>query len=135
MISWPGHVTPGKREQLASTIDFAPTVLRACGIASEQSMPGLDLVALAASKDAERRTVFGEIFAHDVADVDDPSRSLLFRWFISDRWKLIVPTASKAKTQLYDVLRDPTEQRNLAAEQPERVAVMREALDRWWSPN
>ena len=135
MISWPGHVTPGKREQLASTIDFAPTVLRACGIASEQSMPGLDLVALAASKDAERRTVFGEIFAHDVADVDDPSRSLLFRWFISDRWKLIVPTASKAKTQLYDVLRDPTEQRNLAAEQPERVAELREALDRWWSPN
>jgi uncharacterized sulfatase len=135
MISWPGHVTPGKREQLASTIDFAPTVLRACGIASEQSMPGLDLVALAASKDAERRTVFGEIFAHDVADVDDPSRSLLFRWFISDRWKLIVPTASKAKTQLYDVLRDPTEQRNLAAEQPERVAELREALDRWWSQN
>lgn len=135
MISWPGHVTPGRREQLASTIDFAPTVLRACGIASKQTMPGLDLVALAASKDAERQTVFGEIFAHDVADVDDPSRSLLFRWFISDRWKLIVPTASKAKTQLYDVLRDPTEQRNLAAEQPERVAVLREALDRWWFPN
>ncbi|MGK0203679.1 MAG: arylsulfatase A-like enzyme, partial [Planctomycetota bacterium] len=93
MISWPGHVTPGRREQLASSIDFAPTVLRACGVASQQVLPGRDLVALAESKTTERQTVFGEIFAHDVADVDDPSRSLLYRWFINDRWKLIVPTA------------------------------------------
>ena len=135
MISWPGHVTPGRRGQLASTIDFAPTVLRACGIAAEQTMPGLDLVALAASETTERQTVFGEIFAHDVADVDDPSRSLLFRWFISDRWKLIVPTANGALPKLYDVLRDPTEERDLAPELPERVVAMRSELDRWWSPN
>lgn len=135
MISWPDHVTPGTRKQLASTIDFAPTVLRACGVASARTLPGVDLVALAESNATERQTVFGEIFAHDVADVDDPSRSLKFRWFISDRWKLIVPAASEEPTQLYDVLSDPAEARDLAAEQPERVAALREALDRWWSPN
>lgn len=135
MISWPGHVTPGTRKQLASTIDFAPTVLRACGVVPARPLPGLDLVALAKSNATERQTVFGEIFAHDVADVDDPSRSLLFRWFISDRWKLIVPASNAAPAQLYDVLRDPAEARDLAAEQPERVAALRDTLDRWWSPN
>jgi arylsulfatase A-like enzyme len=135
MISWPGHVTPGRREQLASSIDFAPTVLRACGVASQQALPGRDLVALAESKTTERQTVFGEIFAHDVADVDDPSRSLLYRWFINDRWKLIVPTATDAPPKLYDVLRDPAEERDLAPELPKRVVAMRKQLDRWWSPN
>jgi arylsulfatase A-like enzyme len=135
MISWPDHVTPGTRKQLASTIDFAPTVLRACGVTSARTLPGVDLVALAESNATERQTVFGEIFAHDVADVDDPSRSLKFRWFISDRWKLIVPAANEVPAQLYDVLSDPAEARDLAAEQPERVAALREALDRWWSPN
>lgn len=135
MISWPDHVTPGTRKQLASTIDFAPTVLRACGVTSARTLPGVDLVALAESNATERQTVFGEIFAHDVADVDDPSRSLKFRWFISDRWKLIVPAANEAPAQLYDVLSDPAEARDLAAEQPERVTALREALDRWWSPN
>ena len=135
MISWPGHVTPGERQQLASTIDFAPTVLRACGVSPPATLPGTDLVAVAEADDAKRQTVFGEIFTHDVADVDDPSRSLLYRWLISDRWKLIVPTDSKASAQLYDVLQDPTEEHNLAAEQPERVAALRAALDQWWAPN
>ena len=135
MISWPGHVTPGKRQQLASTIDFVPTVLRACGIKPPETLPGTDLVAVAEADDAQRQTVFGEIFTHNVADVDDPSRSLLYRWLISDRWKLIVPTDSKASAQLYDVLQDPTEEHNLAAKQPERVAALHAALDQWWSPN
>ncbi|MFT5464036.1 MAG: arylsulfatase A-like enzyme [Planctomycetota bacterium] len=140
MISWPGHVTPGTREQLASTIDFAPTVLRACGVDSALALPGLDLVELAESKATERKTVFrqavfGEIFAHDVADIDDPSRSLLFRWMVSGQWKLIVPATGEAPMELYDVLRDPAEEYNLAAEQPDRVLALRDALDRWWSPN
>lgn len=135
MVAWPGHVAPGKHEQLVSTIDFAPTVLQACGLPASQALPGRDLVALANSNALDRQTVYGEIFAHDVADVDNPSRSLLYRWFIREQWKLIAPTASGAPTQLYDVVQDPAEARDLAADQPARVAAMRAELDRWWSPN
>ena len=36
-----------------------------------------------------RKEVFGEGFAHDVADVHDPEASLLYRWIVKDQWKLL----------------------------------------------
>lgn len=134
MVSWPSHVTPGQRDALASTIDLAPTILRACQTHVPQELPGRDLLASDPDLTAANRPVFGEIFAHDVADIDAPSRSLLFRWLIDGRWKLIVPTAADAKPELYDVVDDPSEEHDLAERLPERVAQLREQLDAWWLP-
>lgn len=132
MVAWPGHIAPGEHQALASSVDLAPTVLQACGLDAPESLTGLDLVAVANGDVPPRTDVFGEIFAHDVADVDDPSRSLLYRWMIEGRFKLIVPTAPDAAPELYDVLADPAETRNLAAEQPARVSGLRAQIDRWW---
>src|SRR5690606_37666157 len=114
MVSWPGHVTPGRHEALASTIDLAPTILRACKAPVPKAMPGCDLISLAKIETAIDRAIFGEIFSHDVVDVDDPSRSLLYRWLIRDRWKLIVPTTGNAQMELYDLFDDPSEEQDLA---------------------
>lgn len=133
MVSWPGRVTPGPRESLASTIDLAPTILRACGAQASIDLPGLDLVAVAASETIADRTVYGEIFSHDVADIDKPRRSLLYRWLVRDRWKLIVPTAVNGSMELYDVVHDPAEEHDVAKQEPERVAKLRDALDEWWT--
>lgn len=132
MVSWPGHVTPGQRPQLASTIDLAPTVLQACNARMPDGLPGRDLVAMAHNDARPRTRVFGEIFAHDVADVDDPSRSLLSRWIIAGQWKLIQPTADNAQAQLYDLNADPTETNDLAADETERVVALRRELEQWW---
>ncbi len=133
MVRWPGRVTPGLRDALVSSVDLAPTVLRAAGLPVPEGLPGEDLVTIAPGATPSRATVFGEIFAHDVADVDDPGRSLLFRWMVAGRWKLIVPAEQGAKAQLYDVVADPDELQDRAAELPARVLELRTMLDDWWS--
>jgi uncharacterized sulfatase len=45
-----------------------------------------------------------------------------------DGWKLQVNERPPGSTWLFDLRRDPTEQTNLAAREPERVAAMRRAL-------
>ena len=133
MIRWPGRVAPGVREALVSSVDLAPTVLRASGAAVPEGLPGEDLVAIASRAEPARAAVFGEIFAHDVADIDDPARSLLFRWMVAGRWKLIVPTEPGAEAELYDIVADPAELQDRANELPAQVNELRAALDAWWA--
>jgi uncharacterized sulfatase len=100
-------------------------------------LPGRDLLAIAKQNGKSDRTaLFGEIFEHDVADIDRPAKSLQYCWTLSEgRWKLIVPTDATEKPELYDVLADPTETVNLAAKQPDLVRKLTESLDRWWTPD
>lgn len=137
LVSWPGTIAPQRIDTPVSTIDIAPTVLSACGIVPEHPLPGQDLRRIADDPAACPRTeIFGEIFDHDVADIDEPARSLQFRWLLKEgRWKLIVPTGADASTELYDVQADPTEVKNLAREQPAMVRQLREDLDAWWTPD
>ena len=132
MVAWPGRIRPGRCEALVSSVDLAPTVLRACGADAPDGLPGRDLVALAARTAPAPAAVFGEIFAHDVADLDDPARSLLFRWVVHGRWKLIVPTDPAAPAELYDVVEDPAETHDRAEQHPDRLAELRAALEGWW---
>jgi hypothetical protein len=91
-----------------------------------------------------RREVFGETFAHDVADIDQPEASLLHRWVIEGRWKLLLtydgrvgryarhhPRTEK-RPQLFDLLADPHENRSLAAQHPEVVARLAAKIQNWW---
>ncbi len=132
LVAWPGHVTPGRCAALASSVDLAPTILRAAGVAVPTTLPGTDLIGLAAGAAPVRPAVFGAIFTHDVVDIDDPTQSLLHRWLVSDRWKLIVPNRREADAQLFDVLADPDEEHDLAPRHPDRVRELRVELDRWW---
>jgi hypothetical protein len=79
-----------------------------------------------------RTAVFGEIFNHDVAKIDDPSAGLQFRWGIDGPWKLIQPYRRHEKLELYDVLADPFELKNLAEARPDVVDKLRAELDGWW---
>jgi uncharacterized sulfatase len=134
LLRWPGHVPAGRFETPVSSIDIAPTILTACGIVPPSDLPGRDLIAIAKQGgQSDRTALFGEIFAHDVDDIDDPAKSLEYRWTLSEgRWKLIVPTANDASLELYDVLADPTETVNLAAQHPDRVRTLTKSLDQWW---
>jgi arylsulfatase A-like enzyme len=100
MLRQPGTIPPGSSDALASSIDIMPTVLAACGVPAPAGLPGVDL--LDAKAVAARRQIFGECFTHTLVDLDDPAKSLLWRWTIRDdeqtphqhRWKLIVPTSA-----------------------------------------
>ena len=47
-------------------------------------------------------------------------------------WKLITFEAEKRPPELYDLRRDPYEQTNVAAENPETVQSLRRATGQWW---
>ncbi|MDA8991314.1 hypothetical protein N9H45_07285 [Opitutales bacterium] len=41
-------------------------------------------------KPVKRKGIFGETFAHNVADVENPEDSFVFRWTIDGKWKLLL---------------------------------------------
>lgn len=134
LLRWPGRIMPAKFETPISSVDLAPTILGACGIAPPKEMSGQNLLdVIAAGGRSDRDAVFGAIFEHDVPDLDDPAAGLLFRWCRQGNLKLIVPVGGGAP-ELYDLVADPQETTNLAAANPEKVASLRERLDEWWNP-
>jgi len=134
MIRWPGRTKAGRYDDLASTVDIAPTLLNAVGLAVPQQMPGMNLLDVAAGKGRlARDAVFGELFVHTAVDVDKPSLNLTHRWVRVGNWKLIVSVDPKAGPELYDIGSDPHETKNLAAESAERIAELTKRLDAWWS--
>ncbi len=140
MLRWPGKIAPKKYDTLVSSIDLAPTILSACNITPPKEMPGVNLLDLVIDgKPLKRDAIFGEIFDHDVADINDPSASLQYRWVIEGDWKLILPRAGGPhtgdKAELYNLGDDPHEEKNLAAENPEIVKRLTTRLKDWWSPS
>ncbi len=146
LFCWPGVIKPGDRgQQLCSSVDIMPTVLAAAGAAIPKELPGYNLLPiLKAGEPTPRKQVFGETFAHDVADIENPEESLLYRWVIEGKWKLLLTYDGKAgrranlhprdelRPQLFDLLADPHENKNLAAENPEIVAALAKKIGDWW---
>jgi arylsulfatase A-like enzyme len=159
MLRRPGTITPAKSGALASSLDILPTVLAACGVPAPAGLPGVNLLDQAAV--AARRQLFGECFTHTLVDLDDPARSLMWRWTVRQDgdhlWKLVEPAAARegggfpqwegrnvapedqaryerGELELFDVAVDPGETRNLAGERPGVVADLRASLDAWWKP-
>ena len=146
MFSWPnGGLKNGKRKDVVSSIDLFPTVLTATGARTPKGLPGLNLLDnLKNEKPIKRKGIFGETFAHDIADVENPEDSLLFRWTIEGKWKLLLTydgEVNRYKTthpreekrpQLFNLLKDPKEEKNLAKDNPEVVARLAAKIGKWW---
>jgi arylsulfatase A-like enzyme len=132
MFRWPGHIKPGKYSDLVSTIDLAPTILTACGLKPAQSMPGLNLLGVAAGQgQLQRDAIFGEIFLHTAVNIGQPALNLTHLWMRQGDWKLIKFTDKNVKPELYDLARDPFETNNLAATEAERVQHLSARLAKW----
>ena len=146
MFSWPnGDLKNGKRKDVISSIDLFPTVLAATGARVPEGLPGLNLMdSLKEEKPVKRKGIFGETFAHDVTDVENPEASLVFRWTIEGKWKLLLtydgevnryksthPRTEK-RPQLFNLLKDPKEEKNLAEHNPEVGASLAAKIEKWW---
>ncbi len=148
MFHWPSRLPAADRPELCSSIDLMPTILAAAGVDPPNDLPGLNLLpAMERETPIDRQTIFGEGFAHDIADLDDPQASLLSRWCIDGRWKLIVHYDGLANRyralhermrrgpELFDLDTDPNETTNLAAEQPELVRRLSGKIEQWYPVN
>ncbi|RKX47262.1 MAG: sulfatase [Verrucomicrobia bacterium] len=153
IYSWPDRIAPRRRQDLVSSIDILPTICAATGARLPAGLPGLSLLkAMEQNEPVERDRIFGESFAHDVVDLDDPEKTLLYRWVIEGRYKLILTYSGKyghdeganvgyaervhnkmdKRPQLYDLQDDPRETNNLAGENPELTAQLVAELDQWY---
>jgi arylsulfatase A-like enzyme len=145
LFSWPKELQPGERPEVISSIDLVPTLLAAAGARIPENLPGLNLLEkLRTGGPITREAIFGETFAHDIADIKNPEASLLFRWCIAGRWKLLLtydgethryasthPRAEK-RPQLFDLLADPHEEENVAEQHPEVVAELAAMIADWY---
>ncbi len=135
IVRWKGHLKPRECDIPVSSVDIAPTVLAAAGVAPPQhpKLPGVNLIKVAESGcRCDREAVFGEVFAHDVADINDPTASLLYRWCVTKQWKLIVPADSSKPVELYEIVTDPFEKQNVADQHPDVVKRLKKLIDQWW---
>lgn len=143
MFKWPGVIKSADRLELCSSIDIVPTILAAAGVQAPAGLPGLNLLPkLKDGTGIKRKVIFGESFAHDIADIYNPEASLLFRWVIEGNMKLLLTydgRTGKMKyppkdsvPQLFDLSADPFEKVNLATDMPQLVERLGKRLDAWY---
>ncbi len=124
-VRWPGALEAGKEiDRIAAHIDIVPTLLEACGAARppDVSLDGISLMPL----------LRGD-------DVEWPDRTLYFQWHRGDEPELYRACAARGQRyklvngdELYDLVNDPGERRNIAAEHPDIVAEMRKGYEAWF---
>jgi arylsulfatase A-like enzyme len=142
-IAWPKVITDkgGIRNQFAHVIDILPTILEAANIAAPSVVNGI------AQSPMDGTSL---VYTFDAANADEPSRRLTqyFEKFgnyaiYHEGWMLVDkvtrpswvttgpqdPTPSKAEWELYHVAEDWTQNRDVAADNPEKVKEL-EAI--WW---
>ena len=109
---------PARSATIGSHIDLAPTIADLAGFPAAPDWQGRSLF------DAGRtpRAYFYVAEDHFTLGVRE------------ENWKYIFDLREGAE-ELYDLSRDPTEQRNLAAAQPERSARLRQRLAAWTDAN
>lgn len=146
ILSWPAKIKPAEHSELVSSIDIVPTILAATGARQpKKALPGMNLLpVIDGKKDIKDRAVFGENFSHNIADIHNPEASLLRRWVIQGKYKLIIsydgvdkgygsnkPDA-KSGPMLFDLSKDPHENNNLYNTLPDVYKSLRAKIDNWY---
>jgi arylsulfatase A-like enzyme len=129
IVSWPvgiGGDEQGRvRTQYVHAIDILPTILDVIGVEATEPVDGVSFASTLARADApDTHTVqYYEMFG---------SRALY-----QDGWKAVIyhamqsddPGLDVVPWELYNVVDDPSETRDLARDEPERLEAM---VERWW---
>ncbi|WP_136482906.1 sulfatase-like hydrolase/transferase [Cognatitamlana onchidii] len=120
MYKWKGKITPKMdKSTITSSIDMVPTVLDILGIEKPENLPGLSVLDEKAL--AERKGIFGEVYAHDFDTIEN---SMFYNMAIFPPYKIIIPDPVRKKNevvQLFNITEDPFEKNNIAESHPEIV--------------
>jgi arylsulfatase A-like enzyme len=130
IIRWPGKIEAGRVvDTPVNNIDWVPTLLELAGAEPPDGLDGVSFAAGLLGTDAfPERPVFWH-FPHYTNQGGRPTGAMR-----DGEW-LLVEYYDEESVELYNLGKDIGEQHDLAADQPERVASMRTALDAWRREN
>jgi arylsulfatase A-like enzyme len=117
IVSWPGHIHPGKTDAAASLVDLAPTLLDLVGESAPASMQGASLAPVLLGKSSAARFVYGfseRVHANSRRTRSGAAGAAAERMIRGDGWKYVV--YADGEEFLYNHANDPGETRNLAGE-------------------
>lgn len=130
LVRWPGTISAGAvSDHISAFQDFMPTLAEIAGGRLEGPCDGISMRPTWLGQTAQQRQ-------HDYLFWSLPElggRRSVLQW----PWKLICLNADRAaataaELELYDLERDPMEQKNLVAQQPERVQQLAALMASAW---
>jgi arylsulfatase A-like enzyme len=144
-LRWPAGIPAGRPvDELVQLIDVMPTLLDLSGLPHPEGMQGQSLVPLLQMPASQgtawkkRPAITEKQPMRGPNDRPDPANERDASWqsfAIHDgEWKLIHHTirpAGKPEFELFDALRDPLDQKDLASAHPDVVERLKKALDGW----
>ncbi len=117
---WENGIQPNQKSSVPMvTSDYFPTILDMLSIDHQLNRPmdGISLEKVISGDQKERAAPIGFLFAKKIS-------------WVNDQYKLI--STDEGKTfELYDLIRDPKEANDIAAENEELVEQMRKELFKW----
>ncbi|HQU45995.1 MAG TPA: sulfatase-like hydrolase/transferase, partial [Pirellulales bacterium] len=125
IVSWPGHIGPGVVETPVFSGDVPVTALALCGQKFPAAVDGVDLTALLLdSKPLAARSLYWH-YPHYANQGSRPGGAVR-----DGDWKLI-EFYETGRRELFNLARDPSESKNLAADEPQQVERLAAKLAAW----
>lgn len=137
IIQWPGHIPAATVDESSelSSLDLMPTLTKFAGITLPAAYKGdgMDRGSVILGKPSLRgKDLFWEYGRNNIAfnypRPIDKSPNLAVR---SGEWKLLM-NSDGTDIQLYNILKDKKESTNIAANEPQKVAELKDKLMAWW---
>ena len=136
---WPKSITPGESQALTAHIDLFRTLAALAGVelneVANKQAHGRNLLPLLQNpqspwEDRFLMTHFGRWAKGDKPDTQKYRQAAVR----NTRYTLVSPQGSKNPDwQLYDVIADPGQSKNIASDQPEIVAMLSKEFESWWT--
>jgi arylsulfatase A-like enzyme len=130
IVKYPKSALRGAEPAFTSLTDVAPTVLSVANVAVPSTMQGRNL----ADSSAAPREIYSETFPCPVIQPAECkfgcATTSVFKW----PYKFIQSNEHGGKLELFDLSRDPAENRNLVIREQEQATGLRAELDRWNRP-
>lgn len=131
LVRWPGVVPAGRQDRgtMLAGVDVFPTLLAAAGARVPDGFQGDGENVLAAFRGEEQPRTKPVFWWWQGTHAGDNWPAFAMR---EDRWVLVLDETKK-RVELYDVVADRGQSRDLAASEPERVARMKAAIESWFA--
>lgn len=121
IIEWPNVIKPRVTEYPACVMDLFPTIRAIVGFTDEAMVKPIDGISL--------KPLFEQPLQERGAPIGFRHHSK--RALVDDRYKLVTEGVRSDRFQLYDLIDDPKESRDLSGELPEVYARMKQQLLEW----